>query len=81
MKLAGDEHLRQDLIGRGQRRAKTFSAVRLADNHLEIFTEACGAFRRSEYIWNRWLQKYYDMVKLMYHVLLTRLRNRLKKMF
>jgi len=81
MELAGNEKLRQDFIGRGQRRAKDFSAARLADDHLKIFSEACDSFHRTKYIWNLLVYKNYNIFKLLSKSIGIRLRNRWKKSF
>ncbi len=69
LEMIGDEDLRQDLIVRGQSRAKVFSPARLGDEHLKAFAEACHSFRRSDYLRKRWLRKYYDIVILLSKVI------------
>lgn len=79
-KLTEDETLRRDLIVRGKKRAKEFSAVRLADEHLEIFSAACVSYRRSRYLWNRWIRKYIDIAKLLCKVVSKSLLRRLGRL-
>ncbi|MCF8055232.1 MAG: glycosyltransferase family 4 protein [Desulfocapsa sp.] len=81
VELAENENLRQDLIVQGQYRAKEFSAARMGDDHLKIFNEACDSYRRSTYLRNRWLRKYYDIGKLLSKVIGHGLWKRCKRLF
>ena len=81
MDLVGNEQLRREYISRGYLRAKEFSAAKLADDHLAVFSEARTSFFRSKYIWNRLVRKYIDIGKLMSKVIFNGFRGKAKKMF
>jgi glycosyltransferase involved in cell wall biosynthesis len=52
-KVWQDATLRQRLVEQGQKRALEFSAAKLAQIHLAVFTEAAEAFSPLQYAWNK----------------------------
>jgi glycosyltransferase involved in cell wall biosynthesis len=58
-KVWGDGGLRQRLIERGRRRALDFSAAKLAQAHLAVFSEAARSFSATRYAWHYWVYQHY----------------------
>ena len=81
MQLVGDETLRRKLIDSGHLRAKVFSATQLADDHLDIFSEAYASFSHSKYLWDRWVRKNYDILKLLSKVFFNSFLQRWQKIY
>ena len=65
------EHLRnparrKDLVERGYRRARDFSAAGMARNHLAAFRKAALAYSRRRYLWLRYGYKYLHAGKTLF---------------
>jgi len=63
--LLNDAELRADLAARGRKRAKLFSADKLASRHLEAFSQAAASFSMRKYYWYRFVYKYYHAGKIL----------------
>ena len=59
-----DDALRGEMIARGQRRAKDFSAAQTAQAHKLAFIQAARAYSFSRYLWNRWVYRYYHRIQV-----------------
>jgi glycosyltransferase involved in cell wall biosynthesis len=63
-RVADDEGWREALRTRGRRRAREFSATRMADGHRAAFREAAGAYSRRAFLWRRWVEGYRHRARL-----------------
>jgi glycosyltransferase involved in cell wall biosynthesis len=63
-RVAGDEALRQTLRARGLRRARAFTAARVADEHRAVFREAVQAYSPRAFLWRRWVTAYWHRARL-----------------
>ena len=67
-----DKTLREQLVRKGYQRAQEFSAAKLAEVHLQVFTEAVNAYSTLRFMWNRWIYHPYHRayVDRKYHNIL-----------
>jgi glycosyltransferase involved in cell wall biosynthesis len=57
-RVADDEAWRATLRARGLRRARDFSAARMAEGHRAAFREAAQVYSLSAFLWRRWVTGY-----------------------
>lgn len=63
-RVAEDEAWRETLRARGFRRARAFSAARMAEDHRAAFREAAGAYSAPAFVWRRWVTGYWHRARL-----------------
>ena len=63
-RVADDEAWRETLRARGFRRAREFSAARMAEEHRAAFREAAQAYSRRAFLWRRWVRGYWHRAQL-----------------
>jgi glycosyltransferase involved in cell wall biosynthesis len=59
-----DETWRETLRTRGFRRARDFSAARMAEGHRVVFREAMQAYSSRAFLWRRWVTGYWHRAQL-----------------
>jgi hypothetical protein len=52
------------LRARGRRRARQFSAARMADGHRQAFEEAARVYSPHTFLWRRWVTGYWHRARL-----------------
>ena len=57
-RVLDDRARRDDLRARGLRRARDFSAAKMAEGHRAVFREARRAYRTRSFLWRRWVAGY-----------------------
>jgi glycosyltransferase involved in cell wall biosynthesis len=62
--VADDEAWRETLRTRGLRRAREFSAARMAEGHRAAFREAAQVYSRRAFLWHRWVTGYWHRARL-----------------
>jgi glycosyltransferase involved in cell wall biosynthesis len=63
-RVLDDERWRETLRARGFRRAREFSAAKMADGHRAAFREAAEAYSRRTFFWRRWITSYAHRARL-----------------
>jgi glycosyltransferase involved in cell wall biosynthesis len=63
-RVADDEGWRETLRARGRRRARDFSANRMADGHRAAFQEAAREYSPRAFLWRRWVTGYWHRAQL-----------------
>lgn len=63
-RVADDAEWRDTLRARGFRRARLFSAARMADEHRAAFRHAVRAYSPSAFVWRRWVRAYWHRARL-----------------
>jgi glycosyltransferase involved in cell wall biosynthesis len=63
-RVADDAAWRETLRTRGLRRAREFSAARMAEGHRAVFREAVQAYSPRVFLWRRWVTGYWHRVQL-----------------
>ena len=63
-RVADDAAWRETLRARGLRRARDFSAARMAAGHRATFQEAVRAYSPRSFVWRRWVTSYWHRARL-----------------